>query len=374
LAPDPRQALLVTGEIDGDRTMPLPDDVLHKLSEMCRERSLTLLIEADGSRQRPLKAWAEHEPPIPDFVDSVVLVAGLEGLGRPLGEETVHRAHLFSERNQLHPREIVTREATLRNLLRHNTPWNRFPANARRTVLLNQADTLDAQAAARGMVRDLLSRFHSVVIANLSHESILAAHERVGGVILAAGESSRFGGLKQLLDWHGEPFARAVARKALDAGLSPVIFVTGAGAGDVEYTVADMDLKIIRNEDWKIGQSESIKKGIGSLTDDPNTPGGCIFLLADQPQITTSILQALVEKHAEGLHPIIAPLVMDRRANPVLFDRITFHDLLTLEGDVGGRAIFHKHPVEYLPWHDDRLLLDVDTPEQYRRLIEDETL
>jgi CTP:molybdopterin cytidylyltransferase MocA len=58
----------------------------------------------------------------------------------------------------------------------------------------------------------------------------------------------------------------------------------------------------------------------------------------------------------------------------VLFDRSTFGDLATLEGDMGGRAIFHKHRVEYLPWHDDRLLLDVDTPEMYQRLLSDDTL
>jgi CTP:molybdopterin cytidylyltransferase MocA len=57
-----------------------------------------------------------------------------------------------------------------------------------------------------------------------------------------------------------------------------------------------------------------------------------------------------------------------------LFDRRTFADLIALEGDVGGRAIFHKYDVEYLPWHDDRLLLDVDTPEMYQRLISDESL
>jgi molybdenum cofactor cytidylyltransferase len=102
--------------------------------------------------------------------------------------------------------------------------------------------------------------------------------------------------------------------------------------------------------------------------------GACIFLLVDQPQITASVLRALVEKHAAELQPVLAPMVQDQRANPVLFDRVTFKDLLELKGDVGGRGIFHKHRVEYLPWHDDRLLLDVDTPEMYQRLIEDDTL
>jgi CTP:molybdopterin cytidylyltransferase MocA len=44
--------------------------------------------------------------------------------------------------------------------------------------------------------------------------------------------------------------------------------------------------------------------------------------------------------------------------------------LLSLTGDVGGRAVFAKHPVAYVPWHDARLLLDVDTPEDYQRLRE----
>ena len=99
-----------------------------------------------------------------------------------------------------------------------------------------------------------------------------------------------------------------------------------------------------------------------------------MFLVTHPPQIQVNILQALIEAHARELPDILAPMVHDQRANPVLFDRRIFSDMLELKGDVGGRGIFHKHRVEYLPWHDDRLLLDVDTPEHYQRLVEDETL
>ncbi len=129
---------------------------------------------------------------------------------------------------------------------------------------------------------------------------------------------------------------------------------------------------IVRNENWQSGQASSIRSGVKVL---PKETGSAIFLLADQPQITTDVIRALMEHHAMQLYPIVAPLVMmERRANPVLFDRVTLPDLLKLEGDVGGRAIFSKYPVEYLPWHDDRLLLDVDKPEDYQRLLEDDTL
>jgi len=91
-------------------------------------------------------------------------------------------------------------------------------------------------------------------------------------------------------------------------------------------------------------------------------------LLADQPQVTPGVLRALVERHSLDLSRIVAPQVRGRRANPVLFDRNTFPDLLALTGDLGGRGIFSKYPVTTLPWHDESLLLDVDTPEDYKRL------
>jgi molybdenum cofactor cytidylyltransferase len=215
-----------------------------------------------------------------------------------------------------------------------------------------------------------------VVISNLLQRKIFAVNEPIAGIILAAGQSKRFGQPKQLLDWKGEPFVRAVAKTALAAGLSPVVVVTGSNADQVELTVRDLGVTILNNVEWKSGQGSSIKAGIKWLRQSyaHKAIGGAIFLLADQPQLTGSVIRALVETHAEGLYPIVAPMVLDRRANPVLFDSMTFPDLSTLEGDVGGRAIFHRYQVEYLPWHDDRLLLDVDTPEMYQRLISDESL
>jgi molybdenum cofactor cytidylyltransferase len=204
----------------------------------------------------------------------------------------------------------------------------------------------------------------------LKNDVIHAIYEPIAGIILAAGDASRFGEPKQVLHWKGEPFVRVVVRTAINAGLLPIV-VAGAYAEKVKAAIQDLNVKIVHNDDWRSGQGSSIRKGVASI---PDEYGGAIFLLADQPQVNTSVLRALVEKHAEGLYPIIAPMVIDRRANPVMFDRDTFPDLMSIEGDTGGRAIFHKHRIEYLPWHDDRLLLDVDTPEQYQKLISSEDL
>jgi molybdenum cofactor cytidylyltransferase len=363
--------VLVTGPVDGERTRPANGHLVAWLHEYCGYHAIPLLIEADGSRQKPLKAWADHEPAIPAFVNEVVQVVGLSSLGKPMGDEVVHRAEIFARLSGLLPDDRITAEAVTRTLTHPAGGLKNIPPGARRVVLLNQADMAEQQAAASRMVQPLLRSYDSVVIASLQEQKIFAVHERVAAIILAAGQAARYGKIKQLLDWHGQPFVRVVAKTAMEAGCSPVIVVTGHEAEQVEGAVQDLDVSIVRNGEWREGQASSIRAGLGS-SPARRAEGAAVFLLADQPQVTALLLRALIEKHAEGLYPVVAPMVEDRRANPVLFDRVTFGDLASLQGDVGGRAILHKYNVEYLPWHDDRLLLDVDTPEMYRRLLMDE--
>ena len=360
--------LLVTGPVDSGKTSPLNPELLLWLRAKTRGDRLPLLIEADGARQKPLKAPASHEPPIPPFVDLVCVLAGLTGLGEPLTAEAVHRPEIFSELSGLDLGQTITIEALCTYLLHPSGGLKNIPPHARKVVLLNQADSLERQAAGRQISQRLLSAFDAVVSASLKDNTVHAGHEPAAGILLAAGGSTRFGRPKQLLEWRGEPFVRAVTKTALAAGLSPVIVVTGSDAKQVEGAVDDLGVELVRNKDWRSGQSSSIRAGVRAL---PARTGSAIFLLSDQPQVPAAVLNALSETHARELHPIVAPLVlMERRANPVLFDRVTFPDLLRLDGDVGGRAIFDKHHVEYLPWHDDSLLFDVDRPEDYPRMQE----
>jgi len=362
---------LITSAMENDRTKPLDISILLRLYEESKRYNIPLLIEADGSRQKPLKAPAEHEPAIPEFVDMVIVVAGLSGLGKLLNEKNIHRPELFGKLVNRKNDTTITPEDVVKVLCHPKGGLKNIPSQARRAIFLNQADTPELQAIGGKMAGGLLKSYDSVLVGALQ-SSNLQVVENTAGIILAAGASKRFGGTKQLLDWHGQPFVRAVAKTALDAGLYPVIVVTGANAEEVEKAVKDLDVSIIRNDDWQSGQSASVRAGVLALPGKPKI-GSCVFLLADQPQIPASVIRALMETHANGLYPIVVPLIqMERRANPVLFDRVTFPDLLTLEGDVGGRAIFSKYKVEFMPWHDDILLLDVDKPEDYKKLVESE--
>jgi len=364
---------LVAGELEDNRYLGLDIAQLGKLKELAGFHDLPLLIEADGSRQKPLKAPADHEPVIPEFVGVVIVVAGLSGLGKPLNDLNVHRPEIFASLSGLKINESVAGEGLAKVLTHPSGGLKNIPSNAKRVSLLNQADNSELQAEGQLIAQSLLSTYDSVIISSLNrdleNEPIYAVKEKTAGIILAAGGSTRFGSPKQLLDFHGKPFVRVIAEKALTAGLVPVIVITGADDVEVEVAVRHLPVKIVRNPEWQAGQSSSIRKAISSI---PANVGAAIFLLADQPQVTTSVLRALVERHAQDLPAVLAPYVLDRRANPVLFDRVTFPDLLRLEGDQGGRTIFSKFSPTYLDWLDELLLMDVDTPDDYRRLMEAE--
>jgi molybdenum cofactor cytidylyltransferase len=375
----PSGVVLLYGEEKKDRLGGLQPRLLEGVNRLAKDRSLPLLIEADGAHNRPLKAPAEHEPAIPDFIQVVVVVAGLSGLGKPLKNEWVHRPEKYTELTGLHPGEIITIEALEEVLLNKAGGLKNVPLQARKVVLLNQADTTELQSQGKIISEKLLPVYQSSIISSLirdeakffSNESqttddenrIIAVIERTGGIILAAGSSSRFGEPKQLLFWKGEALIRHVVGSAIKAGLSPVVVVVGSSAEDVRDAVKDLPVRIVNNNQWIEGMSTSISAGLGTLIGEV---GGAVFLQADQPQIPPSLIKSMVEAHQSSLSPIIAPQIDGQRGNPVLFDADTFPELLAIEGDVGGRVLFSHYPVEWVLWHDPRVLIDIDSPEDYQ--------
>jgi len=374
---------LFTGEDNGKgRWGPVPNDCLLALQSLANRLAVPLLFESDGSRCLPVKAWEKYEPPIPDFVDTVVVCAGLSALGRPLDEKNVFRAQLFAQLSGLSIGETLTPEALAAVLANPAGGLKNIPPNARIICLLNQADTPALQAQAMALGQMLPGSFSAVVIAALKpgglplevqpcllvqngFKGIHAVLEPAGGVVLAAGGAARMGQTKLLLPWRGEPLIRHSARTALQAGLDPVIVVTGANAPEISNALEGLPVKLAFNPDWQNGQSTSVKCGLAAL---PPQTGSALFLLGDQPQIPVTLIRALLEKHQTTLAPITCPLIGQQRANPVLFDRVTFADFSSLTGDSGARQIFSRYPLDYLPWHDQNLLLDVDTPADFNRL------
>lgn len=190
----------------------------------------------------------------------------------------------------------------------------------------------------------------------------------IAAVILAAGDSTRFGQPKQLLPWQGRPLIAHVADTAWIAGLTPVVVVVGAEADRIAPALAGRDVRVMRNYRWQAGMSSSLSVGVAAL---PPEVDAAIFLPVDQPLVTAPFLRSLVAFWREHNAGIIVPTRGDgQRGTPVLFARRFFPELATLSGDVGGRALFAKHADDLvsMPVDDPAILTDVDTPAAYARL------
>lgn len=377
---------LLTQNSVGDRFKGLNNDQINKVHEICKFQQCPLLIECDGSRQLPLKAPGRNEPQIPKFVDTVVIVAGLTGLGNIVDEEMVYNSDQFSRLADLPLGEFISNDALETFLIHKGGGIKNIPLHAKRILILNQADSPNLKIQATKIAKKIQKNFNSIIVAELNRNTIHSVFEPSAAIILAAGSSSRYGQTKQLLDFHGKPFVTAVTHSAINAGLYPIVVVTGAEKGAINKAISDLstEITIIHNPNWQSGQSTSIRAGINALDNHyknrsssmdlenmPGYPGSAIFLLVDQPQVTPAILLRLIEEHSHTLSPVIAPLVDGQRSNPVLFDRATFTDLMNLEGDIGGRGIFSKYSPTYVEWNDISLLLDVDDPSDYERLLLD---
>jgi molybdenum cofactor cytidylyltransferase len=370
--PDPAENLsgkiiLFTGpQVEENRVRGPEGDLLQKLVDLTRIWDCPLIIESDGARKLPLKAPAEHEPPIPDFVDTVITMVGLAGLGKPLTDEWVHRPEIFSELTGLFPGDTIDSEHLVKLAISSEGGLKNIPPEATRILFINQIDLFPNWKTFHKHLNTLLRNYHMVGFGVLADQMLLEVHYQTAGIVLAGGGSSRFGQTKQLLDWHGITLVSHVASIALDAGLSPVVVVTGADHEEVVNTLKDMPVEIVFNQDWEGGQSTSVREGVGVL---PAKTGAAVFLLVDQPLISPELIQALKMKHARSQGPIILPEVEGKPGNPVLFDKNLFQDLKSLVGDQGGRTLFEQYDPLSIAWNDVSSQLDIDTPDDYQDLL-----
>ena len=116
-----------------------------------------LVCEADGARHKPLKAWADWEPPIPSRTTLLCAVLGADRLGEPLTEDCVHRMALMTERFGFRPGDTLTPDRLAVLLESHHGYLKNAPPAGRRIVLLNRSDLLPP-ARLDALARDFLPR------------------------------------------------------------------------------------------------------------------------------------------------------------------------------------------------------------------------
>ena len=368
------EVVLITSDHYTDqRVSGLESNTMDELFEKTRLKKIPMLIEADGSRRKPIKAPETHEPPIPKQIDIVIVSVGLTALGKIIDEKSVHRVDKFMQIVEKDKGELIDNKDVVRLLTNKDGGLKNIPKQSKRVVLLNQADNEYLTNQAKAIADELIMVFDTVLISSFrdhviekSDSIVKYGYEKTAGIILAAGEASRFGEPKQLINWKGKPLILHTAEIALNAGLDPVIVVIGAVRREIKKVLQELPVKIVTNELWKKGQSTSLRIGIESIN---RYVGAAVVLLADQPCISEELIRNLLSKHRTDYDRIIAPFVNGQRTNPVLFDREMFKELTIIKGDVGARELIRNSEITKLFWNDENLLNDIDTLDDYKRLL-----
>ena len=216
----------------------------------------------------------------------------------------------------------------------------------------------------------------------------------MGVVVLAAGESRRLPGPKQLAEYRGETLLKRAARTAVEAGCGPVVAVipAGAAASAMRAELAGLDVRVVENRQAAKGLSTSVRAGLEALDaaaassttvgvaggaaaapaagvpSQARLPEAALFITCDQPLVTADVLRRVVAAYGAGRPPAVACQYGGTVGVPALFSRSVFAVLSALEGDAGAKRVLQRHAGETVkvPFSDGEV--DDDTAADLARL------
>jgi molybdenum cofactor cytidylyltransferase len=186
--------------------------------------------------------------------------------------------------------------------------------------------------------------------------------ERVDCIIPAAGASSRMGKPKLLLPFRGGTIVEAAVSAALSA-CPRVILVLGCGAAELAALFrTEPRVLPVENPDWESGMFSSLHRGMRKVE-----TSRFFVALGDMPLIGPEVYLALLDAPPAET---VAPVFSGMRGHPVLLGPRVRQEALRHDPASGSmRSILAGYPVTEVPWKDDSILSDVDTPEDYERRI-----
>jgi molybdenum cofactor cytidylyltransferase len=196
------------------------------------------------------------------------------------------------------------------------------------------------------------------------------SRQRVAAVILAAGYSSRMGSFKPLLPLCGSTAYATLVNNLKAGGCADVYVVTGHNAEPLAAASTRLGVRLVHNPDYDQGMYSSIAAGIAALDADIDA---CLLQPVDIPLVRPATFRQMLLCHGDAQTRIVYPTFLGKRGHPPRIQREVFDDILAHRDCADGqglRTVLARHEANAtdLPVLDQRILLDMDTQEDYQRL------
>ncbi|RBP44926.1 molybdenum cofactor cytidylyltransferase [Garciella nitratireducens] len=192
----------------------------------------------------------------------------------------------------------------------------------------------------------------------------------VTAVILASGIAKRFGENKLLMPLGEKKVIEHVIDHVKKSKVEDIFLIYGHHQKEFKDIAKIKEIKLIYNEKYNLGQSYGVKRAVKRLE---NKAEGILFLLGDQPFLTSRTINQLVRCFKKNPEKIIVPLYDGKRGNPVIFGKNFFGQIKKINGDKGPREIIEKYEnqVVFVPINDIMENFDIDTKEDYLKALKE---
>jgi molybdenum cofactor cytidylyltransferase len=193
---------------------------------------------------------------------------------------------------------------------------------------------------------------------------------KVSAILLAAGRSQRMGAPKPLLPVQGRPAVVRCLECLRGSQVADIVLVVNPEGGAIAEAAGEFPVRVAVNELPGSDMAGSVKAGLPLVDRDAT---GILVCLCDHPLVSPDTIASMTSSHSRMPDAIVIPAWRGRKGHPTLFPRLLLEDLGTFATlrDVIGH---HNAKINILDVDDEGIVLDMDTPEDYKRIQDRQAL
>lgn len=346
---DKKKNPYIAGNTDKEHLLPLSKD---EYDSLCNLYDI-VLIEADGSKMMPLKIPnIIKEPVIPINTNEIIVIYGMQSIGRKLGVV----CHRFDEFKDILKKDID-------NNIDYNT-----------IVDIDLINKLYKQYYEKPLSKKYNNTKISLYLSDMANNENYKHYKNIALCISASGFSKRFGQNKLLYKINNKELYKIVIDKVIDIKNKLIDKLKNRYNYDLNIDICivsqyneilnDIDYKdkitTIKNENSKLGQSESIKLATNKYY---NYDAICYFN-CDTPYLDSDEISNMIYYYICSNKDIGSVAIEYRAQNPAIFDKIYFDEILNITGDIGLKDILNKNMKDLYMYHiDSSIIKDIDIME-----------